>query len=112
MWSLLLAVALTVPHDRAVVVDRVEINTVVHDGRCAFTQIILWRWSSQRKQFLVAEWHLLPDGYRPATGGAIVWRSAKGTFRVKPKSMIFTQGSDPELAERNVISTESRVPYF
>ena len=115
MKWLLLLLNITQPwSSREVVeVDRVEINTVCECGEVRFTQIILWRWSSQLHQFHVAEWQMLPTGFQEERGGVIRWRNSEGkTFRVKPRAFIVTRGIDTELANRKHFPVSERVPYF
>ena len=115
MKWLLLLLNITQPwSSREVVeVDRVEINTVYDHGEVRFTQIILWRWSSQLHQFHVAEWQMLPTGFHEERGDVIRWHSADfHTFRVRPKSFLVTRGIDTELANRKHFPVSERVPYF
>jgi hypothetical protein len=111
MITLFLALALTSPATEIPTVDRVEINHVVCNGD--FKQIILWRWSWQRKRYIVAQWQMLPHGWHRETGGVIRWRDCDGRiYRVRAKCLIETIGIDSEVADRKRVEPANRLPYF
>ena len=111
--ALMFALTATQPELRVIPVDRCEINTVCCDGSPQFTQIVLWRWSHTRKRFTVAQWQMLPYGYAREQRGVIRWRDQDGNIhRVRPVAFIETTGIDTEVADRKLVDTEDRWPYF
>lgn len=111
-FLLLLTLGQSIDSLQQVNVDRVEINTVYECGEIRFTQLILWRWSPQLRCFLVAEWHIVPNGYT-RQANVIRWSDAGFIARsVRAKSVIVTRGIDTEVEARKRFPTCERTPYF
>lgn len=117
LWLSLAALGI-IPRD-PVVVDRcdvVELNHFYDDnGRLVFDQLIYWDWSDEADRYQVRAWRLLKSDFqRPARdwqrgGFKAVWFDGERLRVVRHLSFCETWTQfDPELIERQMLSTEDR----
>lgn len=115
MLSLVLLFVISNKVDLPIKVDKVEINAVYGHDDCKykFTQIILWRWSSQLKRYEVAQWYI-PKSDWSYYNKIVKWKDREGNlYRVRAVSLIETKTlCDPEIMDRSKCPAESRLPYF